>query len=309
MSDQDARPTGGSHPFAHLWDNGKDAAKELNRVMQIRKQVLENFGDRNIKDGTPMASLEEVLVPMYFFHRYQLEATSKLIGGLNYRYALKGDGQPVTEFVSGAQQREALDELLKTISPEALMLPEKLLKQIPPRPLGYSRTRELIKLRTDLTFDALGAAESASDLAVSLLLHPARASRLVEYHARNEQQPSLDMVLDRLINSAVLNKPATTYASAVQMTVNDVVLNNLFKLAVNNASSIVKGVTLAKLESLRIKLTTMSASEKDFNWKAHYVHVAKRISDFQSDPAEFKVPDSLPTPPGQPIGTELSCSN
>src|SRR5690606_38679794 len=109
LSDQDARPTGGAHPFAHLWDNGKDAADELNRVMQVRTLALKNFGEKNIREGTPMALLEEALVAIYFFHRYQAEASSKIIGGLNYRYALRGDGQPVTEMVSSAQQQKALD--------------------------------------------------------------------------------------------------------------------------------------------------------------------------------------------------------
>jgi hypothetical protein len=308
LSDQDARPTGGSHPFAHLWDNGKDAAEELSRVMQIRKQVLTNFGEKNIKPGTPMAMLEEVLVPMYFFHRYQLEATSKQIGGLNYRYAVRGDGQPVTEFVSPSAQNKAIEELLKTISPQALMMPENLLKQIPPRPLGYSRSRELIKGRTDLTFDALGAAESAADLTLSLILHPARANRLVEYHARDNQQPSLDYVLGKVLNGSVLSKNTTGYSGAIQMTVNDVVFNNLFELATNNASSIVKGIVVGKLETLKSKLTSMAAVEKDGEWKAHYFYLSGRISDFKENPGEFKVADALPAPPGQPIGDGLLCS-
>ena len=83
LSDQDARPQGGAHPFTHLWDNGKDPAAELNRLLDIRTVVLRNFGENNIQPGMPMAMLEEVLVPMYFFHRYQVEAASKMIGGLN----------------------------------------------------------------------------------------------------------------------------------------------------------------------------------------------------------------------------------
>jgi hypothetical protein len=307
LSDQDARPTGGSHPFAHLWDNGKDAAEELNRVMQIRKQVLTNFGEKNIKVGTPMATLEEVLVPMYFFHRYQVEATSKQIGGLNYRYALRGDNQPVTEFVSATAQNKAIDELLKTISPQALMLPENLLKQIPPRPLGYSRSRELIKGRTDLTFDALGAAESAAEITVSLMLHPARANRLVEYHSRDSQQPSLDDLIDKLMNASILAKSVSGYAGAIQMTVNDVVFNNVFELAANNASSITKGTVIAKLESLKSKLNSLLANEKDSQWKAHYTYLLSRIKDFDENPSDFKVAEALPAPPGQPIGAGLSC--
>ena len=190
LSDQDARPLGGAHPYTHLWDNGKNASDELKRVLEIRAIALKNFGERNIKPGAPMATLEEVLVPMYFFHRYQVEATVKLIGGLNYRYAIRGDGQLVTELVPAAEQLKALDMLIKTIEPSVLMLSENLLKIIPPRPMGYVRHRELINSRTDLTFDALSAAESAAAMTLNVILHPSRAGRLVEYHARDSKQPS-----------------------------------------------------------------------------------------------------------------------
>ncbi|MFM8348116.1 MAG: zinc-dependent metalloprotease, partial [Bacteroidota bacterium] len=151
LSDQDGRPAGGAHPFTHLWDNGRDVADELNRLMEVRSVVMKNFGERNIRMGRPMATIEEVLVPMYFMQRYQTEAVSKVVGGLNYRYALRGDGQPVTELLSPAVQQKALDALLKSASVDALRLPESLLKQIPPRPIGYDRHRELFKGRTDLT--------------------------------------------------------------------------------------------------------------------------------------------------------------
>ncbi|MEP6738259.1 MAG: zinc-dependent metalloprotease, partial [Chryseolinea sp.] len=150
LTDQDARPAGSAHPFAHLWDNGANAADQLQKVMEIRTLALKNFGEKNIRPGAPMATLEEVFVPMYFFHRYQLEASSKIVGGLNYRYALRGDGQPVTEFISPAEQAKALDKLIETASPAALMIPERILKMIPPRPMGYDRHRELIGSRTDL---------------------------------------------------------------------------------------------------------------------------------------------------------------
>ena len=39
-----------------------------------------------------MSSIEEVLAPMYLLHRYQIEA-AKVVGGLEYNYAVKGDGQ------------------------------------------------------------------------------------------------------------------------------------------------------------------------------------------------------------------------
>lgn len=303
LSDQDARPLGSSHPYAHLWDNGKDAEEELTRVLDIRAMALKNFGERNIRPGTPMALLEEALVPMYFFHRYQTEAASKLVGGLNYRYALRGDGQLITEIVSPQEQIRAIEALVKTLDPAVLSLPESLLKIIPPRPLGYSRHREVVKIRTELTFDPLSAAESAADMTVSLLLHPARAARLVEYHARDARMPSLESVTDRLISSTFKAPAKTGYDGAIQITVNNVLLTRLFKLALNKeASAQVRGIAFLEIEKLRTWLEAKVKTVVDEDWKAHYQYALRQISSFQDDPEEFKTESLLSPPPGQPIG-------
>jgi hypothetical protein len=100
ITDEDSRPLGGAHPHAHLWDNDADPADELNRMLDIRSAALARFGENNIKPGEPMATLADVLVPLYLLHRYQAEAASKEIGGLDYRYQLRGDGQPGPEIVA-----------------------------------------------------------------------------------------------------------------------------------------------------------------------------------------------------------------
>ena len=311
LSDQDARPAGSAHPFTHLWDNGKDAADELNRILEFRAVVLKNFGERNIKLGTPMAMLEEVLVPMYFYHRYQTEAASKLVGGLNYRYALRGDGQPVTEFVTPEQQEKALDALLKTIAPANLMLSESLLKIIPPRPLGYERHREVVKIRTELTFDPLSMAETAADMTLSLLFHPARANRVIEYHARDVKQPSLERVIDRSINGIIKQPTKGSYEGAVQMTVNNVLLVNLAKLALNNeASAQSRAIAHLKIDQLKLWLQNQAKAMTDEEWKAHYSYLLVKINKLQEDPDEYKQENLLEAPPGQPIGMdEEFCGN
>lgn len=307
LSDQDARPTGGAHPYAHLWDNGSNPADELNRVLEIRSVAIKNFGENNIKPGTPMAMLEEALVPVYFFHRYQTEAVAKMIGGLNYRYALRGDGQFATEFVSAAEQKKALDALLKTVSPAALTLPEHLLKIIPPRPIGYSRSREVIKTRTDLAFDAVSPAESAADLTFSLVLHPARAQRLIEHNSRDREQPSLEFVIDRLIAATYMSEPTQGHGKIVQFIVNDVLLTNLFKLASSKESSgLVKSVVIFKIDELAKHLNNRLKSSTDTQLQVYLRYALERISQYKDDPSEFIVDLPLQAPPGQPIGvTEM----
>jgi hypothetical protein len=111
LTDQDARPAGSLHPRTHLWDNGNNAVDELKEVMKVRAKALSQFGENNIRPGMPLAMLEDVLVPVYFYHRYQLEAVTKIIGGMSYTYTLRGDGRIATEPVSKAEQVKALREL------------------------------------------------------------------------------------------------------------------------------------------------------------------------------------------------------
>ncbi|MBS1681108.1 MAG: zinc-dependent metalloprotease [Bacteroidetes bacterium] len=301
LSDQDARPAGSAHPYAHLWDNGKDPVDELNRVMEIRAAALKNFGENNIKPGMPMATLEETLVPVYFFHRYQLEAAVKTIGGLNYRYAIRGDGQPIAELLSPEQETKALNAILKTVDPSVLTLPESLLKIIPPRALGYSRHRELIKVKTDLTFDPISTAEIAADMTLGLLFHPARANRLVEHHARNSKLPGLETVIDQAINVVYKSAPRVGLEGAVQMATNYVLFTNLAKLALHkNTFPETRAITFLKLEQLKSWLATQSTTDEE--WKAHYNYLVKQIDTLQEDTDEYKVENLPPPPPGMPIG-------
>lgn len=183
ISDRDARAPGGAHPKAHLWDNGSDAVSELKNVLAVRSKALEKMGESSLRRGTPMAMLEDVLVPVYLYHRYQLEAAVKLVGGMDYSYALRGDGQVVTSPLPVSQQSKALDAVLECLKPATLKIPQVLAARIPPRPAGYDFTRELFRKRTGLVFDPLAAAETAADLPLSFLFHPERTSRLAQQEA------------------------------------------------------------------------------------------------------------------------------
>jgi hypothetical protein len=306
LSDQDARPFGGAHPFAHLWDNGKNPADELNRILEVRAVALKNFGENNIKPAAPMATLEEVLVPMYYLHRYQTEAAVKLIGGVNYRYALRGDGQLITQTVSSEDQLKALDALLKTVTPTSLLLPEKIIQSIPPRPLGYSRHRELMKSRTDVTFDPFTAIETASDMTFALLLNPARVTRLVEHHARNVNQPGLEVILEKTIAHTFKATPIKNLEGTAQQIINMSFLNNLLKLAANNeAPAHVQSIVLSKIKSIETYLS--SKLYVDEPWRAHTQFALQQISNFKEKPEKHKYVATPEPPPGQPIGSFQAC--
>ena len=163
LTDQDARPPSSSSSVAHLWDNGTNAIDELGNVMKVRAAALRRFGENNIREGAPMATIEDVLVPIYMYHRYQVEAAAKVIGGQDYTFSLKGKGDRNPQIVAPEEQRRALAAVLDTIKPEALAVPESLLRLIPPRPAGYPRTREDFRIRTQPVFDALAPAEAVAD--------------------------------------------------------------------------------------------------------------------------------------------------
>src|SRR5437016_1796231 len=230
LTDQDARPAGSSSSVAHLWDSGANAVDELNRLMTVRAAALKRFGENNIREGDPLATIEDALVPIYMLHRYQVEAASKLVGGMDYVFALRGDRQTPTNVVAPAQQRRALVAVLATLKPQTLALPEPLLKIIPPRPPEYERGREHFKIHTSPLFDALAPAEAAAQHTLQFLFNPARAARLVEFHARNAENPGLEEVLDAVLNATWKTPHGDGYAAQIANAVDMVVLYNLMAM-------------------------------------------------------------------------------
>jgi hypothetical protein len=303
ITDADARPLGGAHPYAHLWDNGPDAAAELERILEVRKAALSRFGADAIQTGQPMAELEDTLVPLYLLHRYQTEAAAKLIGGLDYRYAVRGDGGMVTEMLSAERQRKALGAVLETLDPGVLTLPETLLAQLPPRPPDYGRTRESFEAHTGLTFDPEGAVEAAAGLTASLLFEPARASRLVEYHARNEELPGLREVIGETLKATWQAKRLGGLAGQTQFAVESVVLSYLLKLAVAaEAAPQARAEALASVGELETWLQGQVRTPGE--GQAHWAAALDEIGRFRKDPEKFAAPPALATPPGQPIGDD-----
>ncbi len=300
ISDRDARAAGGAHPLAHLWDTGSNAADDLNRVMLVRAKALAGFSEQKIRFGFPMSMLEEVLAPVYLFHRYQVEAAAKVVGGLNYTYAVRGDGQTIAEMVPAAEQRRALDALLKTIEPAALTVPERILKLLPPHPPEFEATREDFHSRTQITFDSMAPAEAAADMTASMLLNPERATRLIDYHSRDPKHPGLDEVIDRLIASSWKTSRANLRDTETQRTIGNVVLYRLMTLAQSaQASEQARAIAFVKLDDLRKWL--LARQNADPAERAHSVYAAAQIKRFEDDPKQITVGKPSDPPDGSPI--------
>jgi len=305
LSDSDARPAGGAHPLAHLWDNGANAVDELTRLMRVRAKALGRFSEKNIREGAPLGTLDEVLPLVYLSHRYQVEAAAKILGGLYYNYALRGDGQKATEKVPPAEQRRALEVLLATLRIEALALPEKLMAILPPKPFGYSRSRETFPSRTGPTFDSLAAAETAADHTVGLILNPERAARLVEHHARDRSFPGLAEVIDRLLTATWKSPRELGYTAELKRVTDNVALHQLMSLAANDrASNQARAVASLKLEELRSWLAVQAKTVSDGGQRAHLLFAFSQLKRFQEDPQKMNMTRPAVAPPGQPIGCE-----
>jgi hypothetical protein len=305
ISDSDARPSGGAHPKAHLWDNGKNAVDQLQHVMEVREKALQQFSESNIKPGTPMAELEDVLVPMYLYHRFQMEGTVKLIGGLNYSYNLRGDGQQAPEPVAASTQKAALDAMLTTLSTDALRMPDQIIDLIPPRPIGYYGSRELFNSHTDPAFDPLGAAETAANMSASLLFNPNRAARMVDFKARDTENLGFADMIEEVLNQTWKADHASDYEAAVARTVNFVVLYNLIGLAMNdNATNQVRAIAYHKLKNLQTWFSRQIVETGDTQWQSAYHYGIKMIDDYENHPERIEaITPPLAPPPGSPIGS------
>lgn len=303
ISDQDARPPYGAHPTAHLWDNGESAIAELERLSTVRSAALARFGQQNIPVGTPMAELERVLVPLYLAHRYQVEGVSKVLGGVQYSYAVRGDGQVTNQPVNPNVQMQALDALLMTLQPEYLALPESVIEAIPPQPIGYSRDRELFRIHTGLTFDPLGAAESAANHTISFMLNAQRLTRIVEQHARYEKHPSLKSVMDKVYQQLSVNENDSNYHQELARMVEKLLVQHTLRLAGDrNIMQQVSATALLKLRDLKVEYGQLANRAGSPDQEAHYRYLREQIRHFETNPEEYVLPMMPPMPDGSPIG-------
>jgi hypothetical protein len=304
LTDQDARPAGSSSSLAHLWDAGGNAVDELHRILQVRAAALARFGQASIRAGAPLATLEDALVPLYLLHRYQVEAACKLIGGVDYTFALRGDGQVPTQVIAAAEQRRALTAVLATLGADVLALPEPLLAQIPPRPPEYPRGREHWKLRTSPVFDALAPAEAAAQHTLAILLAPERAARLIEQHARDAAHPGLEELIDALVNATWKTRRAAGLRGEVGRVVDEVVLLDLIALS-RNASASPQTRAIVNLALHALRRWAAAAHPGDPAERAHLAAADQQLTELEREPTRLELAPAEP-PDGPPIGSDAS---
>jgi len=299
ISDRDARPAGGAHPDAHLWDNGSDAVTELERVLDVRSDVLARFGLGSIAAGTPVSDLQEVLVPIYALHRYQVEAAVKMLGGTHYQYFVKGEQQAAArnsiDFrpVNGRQQHLALKQILRSASADTLEIPDHIRKLLVPLSYGSDANRERFSGRTGLVPDPITMAEASANHSLSLVLHVQRLNRLRQQHEQDSAIPALNDVLSAMADT-IIQPGLATNASVLQQRL---AYLNLFLLAQSYGHSDLAPEVKAPIYRFFQDLQEeTAAAEHDF---ARYL--AKQLDAVVTSgkwPSDYQ-PAQLP--PGSPI--------
>lgn len=301
LTDQDARPEGSVNPHTHLWDNGGDAVTELKRVMELRKIALKDFTEKKIRVNAPMATIEEVLVPIYMFHRYQTEAAAKVLGGADYNFALRGDGQLIYEPVAAAKQREAFNALMQTLTPEFLAVPDHILKLIPPRAFRYqANPRETFKRHTGLSFDPLAPAEASAGLTLRLLLNPERSSRLVSQKVMKADLPTLAEISTIMVQK-LWKKPEmfknNSYYAQIDRLVAMQFLDQLMELANNKSAAMeARANAYGAIDDIQAWLTNNTVDGAGF---ARLTLL--KIKQFEENPEANVTTKPLAEPDGAPI--------
>ena len=299
LADDDARPPGAADPRASLWDNGRDAVDELESVLEVRRRALARFGTDNLPDGEPVAFLQEVLVPIYLYHRYQLDAAVKTVGGAEYHYAVKGDGQAPFTPISGERQRRALQVILELLDPRSLDLPDGLLDLLAPRPFRTRVNREMFVGSTGLSFDPLAAAAAAGDQVLAGLLHPERLTRMVDFHRRDASLPGPADVLGA-VDKALFQGPAGEPPRLGE------IRRQLQRLFLSRLQELSRHAELYAGARFEVDRYLEGLSDRLASGDAHGKWMAASIDRFFESPWQpTERALAPPQPPGSPIGQGL----
>ena len=314
LSDGDARPENASDPRTNLWDDAATPAEFLQHQVAVRRVALSRFGLRNIRVGEPVATLQERLAPLYFWHRFALNGVTKTIGGMTYQNAVRGDGQIATRPIGGQQQRAALTALLAELQPEALAIPDTVLALLGPRPSGYngpvnnsnSPVEELFRGRTDPAFDEISAARTLAQMIVDGILQRERAGRLVTFTSRGPSMLTLGETIDSLVARTweAPDRGASPKLVALRRVTQRAVADRLLLLAAD-ADALPEARAIAEFEIARLRgVAQRHAASGDTMHRAHWSSIA---GDFMrwTDRRELPKPSpALVAPPGDPFGMD-----
>ena len=193
LTDQDARPAGSSSSAAHLWDSGANAVDELESHHEGARCGAETFWRKQYSRRRAARHASKTsLVPIYLLHRYQVEAASKLVGGMDYTFALRGDGEIPTQIVAAGRTAPRARSGAGDAKAGGARAARAVAENHSAAAAVIIRAgANISRFARSPAFDAVAPAEAAAQLIMQFLFNPQRAARLVEFHARDAANPAL----------------------------------------------------------------------------------------------------------------------
>jgi hypothetical protein len=311
VTDEDSRPLGAAQPYGALWDDGADAPAALDNALAVRRIALTGFGVHNLPPGTAVQELKRVIVPVYLFHRYEVDAVAKMLGGIDYGYPVAGDGHEASLAVPAGDQRRALAALTHTLDPAALDLSDPLLGllsggQSGAHDKGYDI--EVFPTAGGPIFDLPGAAETSAELTFANLLQPQRLERLLAQHAADPGQVGVSEVLDALVATVFDPKPLTARQAEIRRRLQARLIYDLAALATDKeASPTVQALANQALVGVGERLKRGKFSDPlDAAQAKAFGPLLSGDRAVLAALAE-KAPALAPAPPGMPIGDDGDC--
>jgi len=304
ISDPDSRKISDAHPQASLWDNGGNTIDELARVIELRKLALQKFGKASLHSDRPYSDLQEILMPVYYFHRYQATAAGKWIGGLDYDYSIKNTSN--SNFATPAdpkQQRRAFDVLLKTFDPKFLSISDALQQQLFPKSYGYQNNRESLKGNAGTAFDTVALSSASVQHSLSIILEPHRLTRLQQQNSVDSEQLSLVEVTAKL-HKQIVDKTFDDKLLLIHQASVDLLYSNYINLLHDSTVSTqikteIYAALLHEKKYLRNKFKRAKESSKYFGF---YAYQLKRLENVEIKGLKKDELIQLPEmPPGSPI--------
>jgi hypothetical protein len=304
VSDRDAA-LAGSIPGATVWVEGRDMLEALERTLAVRRVLIDGFDERAAAPGEALSILNRRFAHVYLHHRSALQGATKYVGGMEFGYALRGDGTPPTRVIPASEQRQALQLVLLALDPRQLVIPPRIAALIPPPPHGWSDDDRLIPSPAGPAFDPLTTAHSLAQELVDGLLHPERAARLVTFHAQDPAQPSLGEVLEALQRAAWADDDAPeaevgSQTPALRRAVQRAVVDGVLDLAGDaRSTAAVRAAAEHSLVQLRETIAAAADDARVPDRRAHAGTVLRDIERYfegRDDRARRPRPAPVPLP-------------
>jgi hypothetical protein len=229
-----------------------------------------------------------------------------MIGGQDFVYAMRGDGRDPVNWVSPEAQRKALDALGQTLRVSELVLPQRILDLIPPRPPGFGMHRELFNRTTGEAFDPIAPAAIAAEVTIGFILQPDRAARMIAQNAVEQSRPGLGEVIDRLIKATFEQTVTGNYESEVKRAIERVLVDRISWLAAVAPNAQVRAMASLKLSQIASRGRPAPTGPGAESETAHRTLLAADIKRFlerpMNDAMSSRIIPPLAAPPGAPIG-------